>query len=140
MLCVLAKTPRAGFRLAHTCDRHAEESGIVLWLDQLDLAPSVTIVVRPTVADRGVFVPPLFSAVLGRDRLCAEGVDSFASAGNQRDEPVLTLVDVERDRRSLPRLAVVARAIGDHLVDLAAPCRVVVALREHHQQIALWGA
>ena len=137
---VRSKNPRTGIGLAHPRDRHAKKARIVLWLDQRGAAPRVAVVIRRAKPDRGVFVPSLFPAVFAGNRLGAESVNALAPPWDQRDEPVLTVINVKRNRRAFPRFAVVAGAVGDHVVHLPAAGGVMVSLRKHQQQIPLRGA
>ena len=85
-------------------------------------------------------MPSLFPAVFAGNRLGAESVNALAPPWDQRDEPVLTVINVKRNRRAFPRFAVVAGAVGDHVVHLPAAGGVMVSLRKHQQQIPLRGA
>ena len=129
---VRTQQPSAGVGLAHSHHRHAQETGVVLRADQRCLRPRVPVVVGVPKADWAVL--PAFT--LTGDRLRAEGVDPFRAAWDQRNESVLTVIDVERHPGAHPRFALVRRAIGDHRVDLALLATVVAAVGKHQQVVA----
>ena len=140
---VRSKKPGTRICFRHAHNRHTAKLRVIFRTNDSHFRPSMAIIVGVAISNGRVFRQSVrLRFVHIPNRLCTEGIDTFGTLGDKRNETVLVVIDIKGNRWALPRFSFVARSVSQHVIDLAFPAltgtAIMSAVWKHHQIISFW--